>query len=85
MGGLANTIGNLTDLTFPGLGSTVKKGVNKLLPGPPDMPAPPTLKPVTSMPTADDDSVRRAKRRSLAEQLQRRGSRESTILTDTLG
>jgi len=45
----------------------------------PKMPAP--LPAATVMPTADSASVRRARRKSIAEQ-KRRGGRQSTILTD---
>ena len=44
------------------------------------MPAPTVEKPAV-MPTPDDDAVKKAKRRSLVEQMQRKG-RESTILTE---
>lgn len=44
------------------------------------MPAPVVEKPAV-MPTPDDEAVRNAKRRSLAEQMQRKG-RQGTILTD---
>ena len=43
--------------------------------------APPAPTPPTPMPTPDDQQVQEAQRRSLAEQLARRG-RASTILSD---
>jgi gas vesicle protein len=42
---------------------------------------PPVVEPVTEMPVTDDKEVLAAKRRSLSEQIRRRG-RTSTILTD---
>lgn len=48
----------------------------------PSTPAPPAPSEPTVMPTADDESVKQAKRRSIAAQVARRG-RASTILTDT--
>jgi hypothetical protein len=49
--------------------------------------SPPAVTPPTPMPTPNDDAVMAAKRKSIADQRQRRG-RASTILTaanDTLG
>lgn len=43
-------------------------------------PAAPVLKPVTPMPLPDEDAIKRAKRRSIAGQMQRSG-RQSTLLT----
>lgn len=58
-------------------------GFGQKAPKPVKMPA---LAPVTPMPTPDDESVRRARRRTIAAQLAQSG-RESTVLTsdETLG
>ena len=52
-------------------------------PKPSAPPPPPPPEPVT-MPEADDEAVRKAKRRKLAE-IQARSGRASTILTDNGG
>lgn len=69
-------------------GAGLGAAASGLIPGKPEGSMPlPTLAAPKVMPTADDEAVKRAKRRSLAQQLQRRG-RSSTILSggdDTLG
>ena len=85
MGGLTDTAQSLTSTIIGGpLGTAAdlfKKGKKALTPQLPEIP-----KPIT-MPTIDDAAVQAAKRRSILEQISRRG-RASTILTsqtDKLG
>lgn len=72
-----------------GVGSIFPMGgiglVSKLIGGKKKPKAAPAEEKATVMPLADDEAVRRAKRRSIIQQRARRG-RDSTILTgDTLG
>lgn len=82
MSSAAKTIGALASPITMGI-SLMK---DMLTPNLPDAPDAPTVTRPKSMPTPDDEEVRRARRRSLTDQLQRRG-RASTILTndDALG
>jgi hypothetical protein len=67
-----------SSLAGRGVGRTLEEAVNPALPALPGIPSP------TVMPVPDDLTMRRARRRSLLQQMMRSG-RQATMLTDTLG
>ena len=80
--------GTATALGDPNIGQSLAATEGAIAGLTPELPAldVPAVSAAKAMPTPDDSLARKARRRSLAEQMQRRG-RASTILTadDTLG
>lgn len=76
MGKLFDFVGSFFDSIFGGAEEPVRQAA---APAPAPI-EPPVFEPPPVMPTADDDAVKRAKKKSIAAQVARRG-RASTILT----
>jgi len=81
MSGIGNLVKEVTQYGLPGLLGGMLGGLfGGKQETPAAAPAPTVPKPAV-MPIADDEAVKAAKKRSLVEQMQRKG-RQSTILTD---